>query len=106
MVTQIGELQVGLKFNTKELSSSMKDVESTANNTASRFSKIWAAVGDSIVRDVAVKAFGGVTNAMLSFGKDAVKVGAEFDTAMSQVAATMGTTCRASRGRNHSIGSH
>lgn len=92
MATQIGELQVGLKFNTKELSSSMKDVESTANNTASRFSKIWAAVGDSIVRDVAVKAFSSVTNAMLSFGKDAVKVGAEFDTAMSQVAATMGTT--------------
>lgn len=92
MATQIGELQVGLKFDAKGFKYSMQEVESASSGTGSRLSKIWAVIGDSIVRDIAVKAFGAATSAVKSFSTSVISVGSNFERSMSEVAAITGAT--------------
>ena len=58
-----------------------------AENKARKRSAAWGKIGSA-----AATAFIAATTAVVSFGKASVEVGQAFDTAMSQVAATMGLT--------------
>lgn len=70
------ELSAKLSLDSNEYESGLQ----VAENTINKFQK------------AAVIAFGAASAAFVAFAKDAVATGAEFDTKMSQVAATMGLT--------------
>lgn len=70
------ELSAKLSLDSNEYESGLQ----TAADTVNKFQK------------AAVVAFGAASAAFIAFAKDAVATGAEFDTKMSQVAATMGLT--------------
>jgi TP901 family phage tail tape measure protein len=64
---------------------------SSASSTASSFgSKVGSAISTGL--KVATAAITAATTAVVAFAKSSIETGAEFDSAMSQVAATMGTT--------------
>lgn len=92
MATVVGELEIGLKFDSKSLDSSIKETAAVSEQSANKIASIWSAAGDSIIRNVAVKAFDAVATSVSDFASSIVTTGMQFDTAMSQVAATMGTT--------------
>lgn len=62
-----------------------------ASNDATGFGNTFTK-GISVVKKLGAAAFAAASAAVVKFGVDSIKTGAEFDSSMSQVAATMGTT--------------
>lgn len=89
--SSVGELQISLKFDEKSLSASASSTQKTMNGVADAIDKRWSAMG-AVIQHVAIQAFDMATGAAKNFLTSTIQVGAGFDTAMSQVAATMGTT--------------
>ena len=91
MSSEIGELKIGLIFEDKSFNSSIKNLEATSDKAAQTTSLKWQAMA-GIVQNVAVGAFNAAAGAVTGFASSIVSTGMQFDTAMSQVAATMGVT--------------
>lgn len=91
MSTSIGQMNISLKFDTKELQSSMNQVSQVADKTSKDFSVKWAASA-AIVQEAASKAFNAVTGAVSNFASSIVSTGMKFESSMSEVAAISGAT--------------
>lgn len=81
------ELAGKITLDSSEYESKMKGALGTANKFAKGLDK-----GISKLTKIGMTAGGAAVAAVTAFGKAAVKTGMQFDTAMSQVAATMGVT--------------
>lgn len=77
------ELVATLKLNSSAFQQGLESAQKQASGFASGFSKLGK---------MAALAFGGAETAIVGFAKSSVSTGMQFDSAMSQVAATMGTT--------------
>lgn len=91
MSSAIGELKIGLVFEDKSFNNSLKNVEASSAQAAETTSLKWQAMA-GVVQHIAVGAFNAATGAVSNFARSIVSTGMQFDTAMSQVAATMGVT--------------
>lgn len=88
----VGELQIALSFDDKSFDSSLNKVGNKGEQAAGKLSSAFATAGKAIIADIAIGAFGAATDAVTNFASSVVSTGMEFDTAMSQVAATMGVS--------------
>lgn len=84
MAEEVGKLSIALSFDNKSLNKSVKETE---NTVTSGFTVMKGAMANLIAQGASAAA-----NAITDFGKSVVQTGMQFDTAMSQVAATMGVT--------------
>lgn len=92
MATEVGEMQIKLKFDEKPLNKSMNSVSKANESAASKISSVWQKVSDAIIRQVAVKAFDAVINASKKLTSTVVNTGMSFEKSMSEVAAITGAT--------------
>lgn len=81
------ELVASLTLDTKEYERGLKVAKGMATGTSQDITK-----SVSNMKKGALVATGAITAGLTAFGVSSVKAGAEFDTSMSQVAATMGKT--------------
>lgn len=90
MADTIGTAYIQIEPSTKGISGAISGAldKEASSAGASAGGKLSSALGGALKAGVA--AIGAATGAMAAFGAAAVKSGAEFDTSMSQVAATMG----------------
>lgn len=79
------ELMASLSLDSSAYESGLKKAQGSANSAGSIIGK-----GLGSAAKLAGAALAGATTAVVGFGVSSVKAGAEFDTAMSEVAATMG----------------
>lgn len=91
MSTNIGELNIALKFDSKSLLSSMGEVEKATDSSSKGFSAKWAAAS-AIVQQATTKAFDAVTGSISNFASSVVNTGMKFESSMSEVAAISGAT--------------
>ena len=87
MAITIAEYQATLSWNAKDFDSGIK-------NSQGKFDKFKSTMGSAagIVSKGFLGAIGAASTAVVGLGTYATKVGSQFDTSMSQVAATMGIT--------------
>ena len=90
MALQAGELFATLSLDTGEFDRGMSQVQNTTSGAGAPFSGLQALAGGAMmaIGSFAVDAAG----KMVDFAKDCVDTGMKFDSAMSQVGATMGLT--------------
>ena len=90
MALQAGELFATLSLDTGEFDRGMSQVQNTTSGAGAPFSGLQALAGGAMlaIGKFAVDAAG----KMVDFAKDCVDTGMKFDSAMSQVGATMGLT--------------
>lgn len=81
----IGELDVTLKFNNKELDKSLKQTEKKVNDTGS-------IIKTALVTKVVQDGFSVATSAAKNFAQSAIETGKNFESSMSEVAAISGAT--------------
>lgn len=79
------EMFAKLSFDDDDFRKGLKNASEESESFGSKFGKGLKQVGE-----IGAKALAGATTAVVAFGATAVKSGAEFDSAMSQVVATMG----------------
>lgn len=96
MSYEIGQAYVQVMPSTKDFGTELKsaigsDVESAGESAGGNFGAGFKKAG-KVIGAAAVAATAAATAAVVGFGKDAVNTGMEFDSAMSQVAATMGVS--------------
>lgn len=84
MAEEVGKLTIALSFDDKALSKSQKNVESSAQNMGSAFSVALGTVAASAATKLA--------GIMVDLAKDTVRVGINFQSSMSKVAAISGAT--------------
>lgn len=87
MAIQLANYQATLSWDASEYKKGMKEAESSFNS----FSSKMGSIGKGIVNGIGI-AITAATTAIVAFGKSAVDAGMNFDAAVSQLAATMGTT--------------
>ncbi|MBR0340686.1 MAG: phage tail tape measure protein [Oscillospiraceae bacterium] len=85
MNNAVMEIFVSLGLNKKNFDSGLDQASQQANTFGTKFKK-----GLKTAGALGAKALGVATTAVVGFGTASVKAGAEFDSSMSQVAATMG----------------
>jgi len=90
MATQVGEASIKLSLDTKAVSSGLNDVQKASDNASKNVASAWEIAAQAIINDVAIKAFGAVTNAAKGFASSVVSVGSGFESSMSEVAAITG----------------
>ena len=87
MAIQLANYQATLSWDASEYKKGMAEAESSFNS----FSSKMGSIGSGIVTGIGV-AITAATTAIVAFGKSSLDAGMEFDAAVSQIAATMGTT--------------
>jgi len=87
MAIQLANYQATLSWDASEYKKGMTEAESSFNSFGSKMGSI----GKGIVAGIGV-AIAAATTAIVAFGKSSLDAGMEFDAAVSQIAATMGTT--------------
>lgn len=87
MSVQLFDYQATLSFDASEYQKGMKEAESSFNSFSSKIGSISSGIVNGI--GIAITA---ATTAIVAFGKSSLGAGMEFDAAVSQIAATMGTT--------------
>lgn len=87
----VGQLDIGLRFDAKTLNSSIKSTEKAMGDLSDTMSLKWQAAA-GIVQNVAVKAFDTVASGITNLAKSVVQTGQQFESAMSNVAAISGAT--------------
>lgn len=92
--TLSAELQLNKKNYEQGLKDAEQDADKAGKNMGGTFTGLGNTIGKGMVNAVKVvgAAIGAATTAVTAFAGASVKAGGEFDTSMSQVAATMGKT--------------
>ena len=97
-MTTVMELLATLGLDSSAFEKSLKSAKDSANSTGNsiggKMSSIGSAIGGGLktMAKAGAVAVGAATGAVTAFGASAIKVGMDFDSSMSQVAATMGLT--------------
>lgn len=86
-MASVFDLVATLALDSSQYENGLKSAQSSASTIGGAIGK-----GFGTIAKVGVAAIGAATTAVVGFGAASVKTGASFDTAMSQVAATMGKT--------------
>jgi len=89
MAVQLLNYQAVLGWDASKYQSGMAEAETNFSSFGSKMTELSGGILSGITA-----AIGAATAALVAFGKEAVTAGGSFDSAMSQVAATMGTTTK------------
>ena len=87
MALNLGSAIAYLKLNTSDFDTSLDKSEGKLSSVGSKFGSAFKTVGIGLAAATAAVGAG-----MVKFGKSSVEAGQQFDSSMSQVAATLGTT--------------
>lgn len=87
MAIKLADYQATLSWDASDFNKGMHDADSSFSNFSSKMKSL----GGGIVAGIGT-AIAAAAGSIVAFGKSSVDAGMEFDTAVSQIAATMGTT--------------